>query len=383
MCLSNPVQTHRHFGDSWGILGSGRNRGYADQFGSGVYACTERSRPEGEYTVAAENIGEFSPVDIRSLWNDEARDFTPWLAREDNLALLSSVLGMELELEGVQVQVGPYWADIVARDTNSDALVVIENQLEKTNHDHLGKVLTYAAGLESPAIVWIAREFSEDHRRAFDFLNEKAAPDLRCFGIEIQAWRIDDSRPAPLFRLVSSPNDYLTMIKSDERRITELDSLYLEFWSAFKEYCDSRGTTLKLGKPTTKHWFRMAVGRSKFSLNLTLSAQKKRAGCEIYIRGKTAKSAFGLLKERRTAIEAETGRLEWQELPHRQDSRIAAYRQDADIADRSDWDDLFAWLKDRGELFHRVFAPMIRALPIQESAEEERVDEYDDQGLGR
>src|SRR5687767_11158192 len=122
------------------------------------------------------HLGRLEQVELRELWLDEARDFTPWLAQEVNLALLSSTLGIELELEGVEVFVGSFKADIVARDISSDTKVIIENQLEKTNHDHLGKIITYASGVDAKSVIWIAKEFSEEHRRALDYLNENAAP---------------------------------------------------------------------------------------------------------------------------------------------------------------------------------------------------------------
>jgi hypothetical protein len=147
--------------------------------------------------VLDKSLGKLIRMNLQDFWLDEAKNFTPWLARNENLELLSSTLGMELEKEGVEVPVGPYRADIVARALSSDTKAIIENQLGKTDHDHLGKAITYASGLDAQIMIWIAKEFSEEHRRALDFLNENAAPDLRCFGVEIQLWRVDDSRPAP------------------------------------------------------------------------------------------------------------------------------------------------------------------------------------------
>jgi hypothetical protein len=201
-------------------------------------------------------LGRLEPVNLREYWQDEARDFTNWLAEELNLALLSDTLGMDLELEGIEVSVGPYKADIVARDLSSDSRVVIENQLEKTNHDHLGKMLTYASGLDATMMIWIAKEFSEEHRRAFDFINEQASPNLQCFGLEIELWKIGDSPPAPQFKIVSSPNEYTSEIKTGTPtgNLTETKVLYLELWNGFKQYCGENGTSLKIRKPRPQHW---------------------------------------------------------------------------------------------------------------------------------
>lgn len=310
-------------------------------------------------------LGRLESVNLREYWQDEARDFTNWLAKEENLGLLSDTLGMELELEGVEVAVGAYKADIIARDATSDARVVIENQLEKTNHDHLGKIFTYASGLDATVMIWIAREFSEEHRRALDFVNEKASPELQCYGIEIQLWRIGDSAPAPQFKVVSSPNEYTSEIKSDPSsgELTEAKALYLDLWNGFKEFCQAEGTILKIRKPRPQHWFSIAVGRSKFQISLTASMQNRRVGCEIYMRGKNAKTAFKLLEVQKEQIENQTGVLDWQELPGKQDCRIALFKLDVDPRNRSAWIDVYRWYKENAEKFYKAFSPAIRTLP--------------------
>jgi hypothetical protein len=320
--------------------------------------------------MAVKMLGRMEPVDLREFWEDEAREFTPWLAKEENLSELSSTLGMELEVEGTEVLVGPYKADIVARDVSSDAKVVIENQLGRTNHDHLGKIITYASGLDAEVIVWIAKEFSEEHRRAIDYLNDKGSPNLRIFGIEIQLWRISGSPAAPLFKVVSSPNDYTSIIRTEQKELTEAKGIYLEFWTGFREYGLSKKTFLSLRKPRPQHWFSIAVGRSKFSISLTASIQKKRIGCEMYMRGINAKQAYKLLAKDKEAIEQSTGDLEWHELPEGQDCRIVLFSHDIDIAEKENWKSAFEWLLSNAELFHKTFSPRIRALPIIDEADE-------------
>ncbi len=316
------------------------------------------------YTGAAKKLGRLEPVDLKKLWSHEALGFTPWLAREENLGLLANTLGMDLELEGTEVFVGPYKADIVAQDISSNTRVIIENQLEKTNHDHLGKTLTYASGLDAKVIIWIASEFTEEHRRALDFLNEVAAPSLRCFGIEMQLWRIGNSLPAPLFKVVSSPNDYAVAIKAEhEAGLTETQSLYLDFWSAFKEYWHSQKTHPSLPKPYPQHWMNVAIGRANFTLTLSASAQKQRIGCEIYLSGQQAKKAFSLLKAQQQQIEQLTGPLEWRELSSKQDCRILKIQRSIDIRDRDVWQQAFEWLRQEALLFDKAFRARIKALP--------------------
>jgi len=320
--------------------------------------------------MALPSLGTLETLDPRSAWTDEAREFTPWLAETNNLKQLAKALDMELELEGIEVPVGPYKADLVANDSTSNSRVIIENQLEKTNHDHLGKIITYASGLDAKTIIWIAREFTEEHRRAVDFLNENAAANLRIYAVEIQLFKIAESPLAPYFNIVARPNEYTAIVQNEDRRFTETKALYVEFWNGFKDYCKSAGSSLNLRKSRPQNWFGIAVGRSKFNISLTISTMHQRLGCEIYLRGTNAKQAFKLLAQDRAAIEAQTGPLDWQELPDGQDCRVVLYKTAFDPTDKSQWEQGFEWLKNQAELFHKVFSPRIKALPIADEEED-------------
>jgi hypothetical protein len=153
------------------------------------------------------DVGRLERVSLRTIWSDEARDFTPWLATGDALALLKEVIGFDLELIGKEVAVGPYSADILAKSAIDEShKVIIENQLGKTDHDHLGKMITYAAGLGARTLIWVSDRFCDEHREALDWLNHNTSERLDFYGLEIRAFRIDNSRPAPQFSVISSPN---------------------------------------------------------------------------------------------------------------------------------------------------------------------------------
>jgi hypothetical protein len=308
-------------------------------------------------------LGSLEPVDLRTIWPDEARDFTPWLAQEENLRRLSDALNLELELDRVEVAVGPYSADIVATDASSNSKVVIENQLEKTNHDHLGKVLTYASGLEARILIWIAKKFTEEHRQTFDYLNECTSGRLRLYGVEVEVLRIGNSLPAPHFRLVSTPNDYVAAAHNATAELSDAKSLYMEFWTGFRDYCRAQGEMFSLQSPRPQHWYTVSIGRSGFSISLTASTMHSRLGCELYLRGPNAKQSFRVLKKSQQDIEAVLGTLAWQELPEKQDCRIVDYLKDFDPRQRSDWDRGFGWMKKRAEEYRSVFAPRVRAIP--------------------
>jgi hypothetical protein len=150
-------------------------------------------------------LGRLEQIDLRSAWNNESTDFTPWLAEQENLELLGKAIGLELELEAREKYVGPFRADILCKDIGSGSWVLVENQLEQTDHSHLGQLLTYAAGLQAVTIVWIAARFTDEHRAALDWLNAVTSETINIFGLEIELWRIGNSAMAPKFNVVSKP----------------------------------------------------------------------------------------------------------------------------------------------------------------------------------
>lgn len=322
-------------------------------------------------------LGTLKQVELRTIWTNEAHDFTPWLAKPENLLLLSDALDLELELEGTEVSVGPYKADVVATDNSTNCKVVIENQLERTNHNHLGQILIYAAGLGAKIIIWIAKEITDEYRQALDYLNENASPDLRFFGIEIQAFQIGNSAPAPYFKVISSPNEYSSTSGGGGRRVTETRALYLEFWQEFRDYLKTSGIPLKPRKPRPQHWYSFAIGRSKFGIHCTVSKMYKRIGVELYIRGENANQAFSLLLDEKEKIEQITGKLEWQELPDKQACRIVVYKKNMDIMDQTKKAAIFEWLKTNTNSFHKAFSKRVKSLPFEDdlNGEEDEITE--------
>ena len=325
-------------------------------------------------------LGKLESFPLQKCFPHEALDFTPWLAEAQNLEELARTLDMELELEGVEVPVGPYRADIVATDTGNR--VVIENQYGKTNHDHLGKTLTYAAGLQAKAVIWIAETFSDEHRRTFDFLNEVTTEDFRLYAIEMKLFRIGDSPPAPQFQVVARPNEYLRSVTTGGGSgdgLTETQKTYLKFWTRWREHLAGRKTSIRPLKPMPQHWALMGIGRSHFGLSLTASIQKRRLGCEIYIDGAHANKAFGLLRADQDAIEKVTGPLVWMPLKGKQTCRIVQFKGDVDVASDATWPDAHAWLLDRAETLRKAFKRRIKALdlsvPIEVEVEEEAEEE--------
>jgi hypothetical protein len=310
-------------------------------------------------------LGAFTLVSLREVWDDEATSFTPWLAQEENLAKLSEALGLDLVFERTEARVGAYKADILARDGETDKLVIIENQLERTNHDHLGKILTYASGLGATTVIWIAAEITDEHRQALTWLNEATKDEYSFFGVQIELWQIDDSLPAPRFNVVVSPNDWSRAVRETvDTPVSDIKGLQLEFWSGFRQYVQENSRILQARKAQPQHWYEMQIGRSGFHISCTVNTREQRAGCEVYINHQQSKRAFELLSKQKQVIETEFGeQLDWQPLPSKHACRIALYR-DADVTNQDTWPGLYAWFTQKSETFHRAFSMRIKSLDL-------------------
>ncbi len=302
-------------------------------------------------------LGKLARVDLREVWPNEAGDFTPWLAREENLESLGDALGMEIELEATEKKAGPYSTDILCK--SEDGNIVIENQLETTNHDHLGKLLTYAAHFNAHTLVWVAKEFTDQHRAAIDWLNENSTQGTRYFGLEIEVWRIGESEPAPKFNIVARPNDWTRARKA----LTKDQQLRVEFWTGFRAHLAANATRVestsdaKGGGPVP--WMRPChVAVPGFNLVAATFVKKKEIRATLRIRkGAKTDGYFSQLEAQRDRIEQEIGReLIWEK-------PTIYLRQDGDLYDEDAWSQQYAWLLDGLEDLHRGFESPVRDLP--------------------
>ena len=231
-------------------------------------------------------LGCLQRVDLRTIWTVEATEFTPWLARSENLEVLGETLGIDLELEAQEKAVGPFRADILCKDIGTDAWVLVENQLERTDHIHLGQLLTYAAGLQAVTIVWLAARFTDEHRATLDWLNKITDESFRFFGLEIELWRIGDSPAAPKFNVVSKPNDWSRSVAHaaqaiDDAELSEMRIKQRKYWIAFHLVLDDvSGPVSGNRKPQPKSWMAYGIGRSSFKLSAKMNRSKNhiRAG---------------------------------------------------------------------------------------------------------
>jgi len=310
-------------------------------------------------------LGKLQRVDPRTIWKHEAHDFTPWLV--DNIDMLSEVLGIELEVVEREAEVGEFSLDILARDLGRDRKVVIENQLEPTNHSHLGQLITYAAGHEAGVVIWISREFREEHRQALDWLNRGDDATTEYFGIVIELLQVDDSKPAVNFRLVASPNDWSRQAKksSSSDELSSKRTAYQAFFQALiDELRQKHGfTNAKAGQP--QNWYSFSSGTGGFTYGMSF-AQSGDLRSEIYIDvgdGPTNKAAFDSLFSDKDALEtAFGGPLKWERLDARRGCRIACYTAGS-IEDSDDQKELHRkWAIDQLLRFKKVFGPRLPAL---------------------
>ena len=211
-------------------------------------------------------LARLKAVPLRDVWPGEAADFTPWLAEPANLKLLSETLGIELEDTETEKWVGSFSADIVARNAADSRRVVIENQLGKTDHSHLGQILTYAAGLDALTVVWVARTFTNEHRAALEWLNNHTSDEMGFFGLEIEVWRIGDSRCAPKFNIVAKPNEWTKALPT-QTRLTPTQQAQFNFWSEFRDYAMEHAKRIRPTAPQPQTWMWMSIGKTGFGLS--------------------------------------------------------------------------------------------------------------------
>lgn len=313
-------------------------------------------------------LGELKSADLREAWGHEAYDFTNWLAEEEGLTFLSKALGMELEPVGTEHPVGPFRADLVCRDIGTKMLVLIENQLEQTDHLHLGQLLTYASGLGATTLVWVAKHFIEEHRSALDWLNSITNEKFNFFGLEVELWRINDtSPPAPKINIVSKPNNWSRSIKRVSED-TEMQQVQRRYWGEFNQVLiKSQGPVSDQSRnrdhlPPASPWVGYSTGKHGVYICTITSTRYKTVRVELCFESPLDEEerleGFNRLHEQKNKIEKEIGEeLVWRDKTSVK--RIACVRV-ADPMDESDWPKQHEWLAEKLNRMHVVFADRVK-----------------------
>jgi hypothetical protein len=305
-------------------------------------------------------LDRLKKIDLRKAWNHEAIDFTRWLAEKENLSLLSDEIGLDIVLIQTEASVGKFNVDILAEEENTGQKIVIENQLEMTDHDHLGKIVTYASGYDAEVIIWIVKDVREEHKRAVDWLNEHTDENINFFAIKMELWQIGDSPVAPKFHIISQPNDWAKAIKQSTAKggLTDTKMLQLDFWTKLREYGQENGSKMRFTKPQPQHWYNLSLGHSDAHLSLNMNTQANLISCEVYI--SDSKDLFYGLREYQKEIEDTLNlKLEWMELEGKKASRIKITRE-ADISKTEDWEKYFEWFLEVTKKFQDVFGKYVK-----------------------
>ncbi len=307
------------------------------------------------------HLSKLEKVELREVWKHEARDFTQWLAQDDILEILSDEIGIDIGLLQVEASVGQFNVDILAAEKNTGSKIVIENQLETTDHDHLGKIITYASGFDAEFIIWIVKSLRDEHKQAVDWLNDHTDQKINIFVIKMEVWKIADSPYAAKFQVVAKPNDWAKAIKEHQSSdlLSNIKMLQLEFWTQFKEYAQEHQPQLKLRKVSPQHWYDISFRFSNAHLRLTVNSQSGHMSCEVYI--PDDKPLFFHLLEQKTEIEtALSATLLWEELPAKKASRIKVVHP-CELTHQIEWESYHICLLKQVIAFQKVFTPPIKA----------------------
>ena len=301
-------------------------------------------------------LGKLEEVDIRKVWPHEQYDFSKWLATEENIKELGDALNLSLTDVETEKFVGNYRCDILCKDEITGKMVLIENQLEPTNHDHLGKIITYASGLDAAVVVWIVASARDEHASAIEWLNKHTDDEISFFLVEVHAYKIGDSDPAPQFKIIEQPNDFVKIVKAVSKNsdMNESQKNRLEFWTQFNEVVDSQGKPFNKRKATTDHWYNVAIGSSDASISIDLVNKEHRIRVSLWINDN--KDIFDALFQRKDEIETALGfGLEWNRLDNKNASYICTYIKGLDFKKQDNYPMLMEQIVDLVLKMRNVF----------------------------
>lgn len=301
-------------------------------------------------------LGKLEEVDIRKVWPHEQYDFSKWLATEENIKELGDALNLSLTDVETEKFVGNYRCDILCKDEITGKMVLIENQLEPTNHDHLGKIITYASGLDAAVVVWIVASARDEHASAIEWLNKHTDDEISFFLMEVHAYKIGDSDPAPQFKIIEQPNDFVKIVKAVSKNsdMNESQKNRLEFWTQFNEVVDSQGKPFNKRKATTDPWYNVAIGSSDASISIDLVNKEHKIRVSLWINDN--KDIFDALFQRKDEIETALGfGLEWNRLDNKKASYICTYIKGLDFKKQDNYPMLMEQIVDLVLKMRNVF----------------------------
>ena len=306
-------------------------------------------------------LGKLQEIDIRKVWQHEQYDFSKWLASDENIHELGETLGLSLTDVETEKFAGNYRCDILCKDEITGKVVLIENQLESTNHDHLGKIITYASCLDASVVVWIVSSARQEHASAIEWLNKHTDDDLSFFLIEVHAYKIGDSDPAPQFKVIEQPNDFAKSVKaiSQNSSLNESQKRRLEFWTQFNEVLEERGKPFNKRKPGTDHWYSVATGTSGCHINIDLVNKENKIRVNFCIVDN--KDLYDKIHTHKDNIESACGfALEWHRLNSKKASFACTYIYGLDFDNQDNYPELMNKAIDLVLTFKKAFVPFLK-----------------------
>lgn len=297
--------------------------------------------------------------DLRTVWPHEAQDFTPWLAKEENIEILSDAIGIDISINETESSVGDFSLDVLASEVGTDKKIIIENQLEDTNHDHLGKLITYASGKSANIIIWLVKHAREEHKAAIEWLNNHTDDEIGFFLCEIKLYRIGNSEPAVKFEVVEKPNDWTKEIKK-KNNINETQQQRYDYWVAFQNHAfqdKEFSKNFSRRSPSFDHWMNYSIGSSKYLISVAQLHSRNEITVEFNIN--EDKELFRSLFANKESIEKECElNFEWKELPEKKASRIIT-KCNVDFKDKAQWNNQFEWTMNAMLKIKKVFKKYI------------------------
>lgn len=306
-------------------------------------------------------LGKLQEIDIRKVWQHEQYDFSKWLSNEENIQELGDTLNLSLTDVETEKFVGNYRCDILCKDEITGKAVLIENQLESTNHDHLGKIITYASGLDASVVVWIVTSARQEHASAIEWLNKHTDDELSFFLVEVHAYKIGNSDPAPQFKIIEQPNDFVKSIKSISKNsgISDSERARLEFWTKFNDVLEERGKPFNKRKPTTDHWYSIAMGSSECHLSIDLVNKEHKIRVSVWIPDN--KELFDKFHENREQIETDCGfRMAWKRLDNKKASLACTDIHGLDFDNTDNYCELMNKTIDLVMTMKKAFVPFLK-----------------------
>ena len=304
-------------------------------------------------------LGKLQEVNVRDIWPHEQHNFSKWLASEENIKELGDTLNLSLTDVETEKMVGNYRCDIICKDELSGKAVLIENQLEATDHDHLGKIITYASGLDASVIVWIVASARPEHSSAIEWLNKNTDDGLGFFLLEIHAYKIGDSNPAPYFKMIEQPNDFAKTIKvGNSTKLNDSQQHRLEFWTMFNDVLIQKGKPFNQRRPSTNHWYSVAIGSSAAHISIDLIDKDNKIRVGIWIPNN--KDLFDQFYQNKAEIESSLGvGLHWDRMDNNKGASICLYIKGLSFKKKDNYPELMSAIIDKVVILREVFTQFL------------------------